>query len=267
MTEQFEPYHRFNYYIDVTDGEAAASYISKFAAIINADIDGIVDLSSNLVEQMDITGTSGTANITLDGVNYLATFDTDRDTTAVNFVALHAATILTRHGVTITNPADSDVDFAATPKWYDTLTVTNLTGDLGATKATVTAATTIILTTRLFDQIFSLATNTEFSTITVVVVAPVQGSGRGDRMVDAEQRNAANMSRFWVESGLGGKLDDYAIRSLSTLNYLIYTVMHKNDADLSINRSFEHEEIIIGLATGLTGDLDTFFGTYMTGDS
>jgi hypothetical protein len=48
-----------------------------------------------------LTGTSGTSNVTIGGVAYLATFDTNLTTTAANFVTSHAAALLAR-GYTVT---------------------------------------------------------------------------------------------------------------------------------------------------------------------
>ena len=45
------------------------------------------------VKTSTITGTSGTANITINGIAYLATFATSLTVTASNFVTAHAATI------------------------------------------------------------------------------------------------------------------------------------------------------------------------------
>lgn len=48
-----------------------------------------------------LTGTSGTANITVDGVAYLATWDTDLTETANDFVTSHAAALLAA-GIVVT---------------------------------------------------------------------------------------------------------------------------------------------------------------------
>lgn len=53
------------------------------------------------VETVTLTGTSGTCNVAVGGVNYLATFDTDLNTTHANFVAAHAAALALR-GITLT---------------------------------------------------------------------------------------------------------------------------------------------------------------------
>ncbi len=81
---------------------------------------------TSLDATIEVTGTSGTANVTIGGVDYLMTFNTNLTTTASDFVTLHAAAILSTHNITVTSSTfnlllDGD---------YETLVVTNLTGDL-----------------------------------------------------------------------------------------------------------------------------------------
>ena len=97
----------------------------------------------NHVQTGTITGTSGTANVNINGINYLATFDTDLNTTASNFVTLHAAALLLRKG-TLTYPAASAtfVHTALVPgEPQQVITITNLTGDLAGSVAQTTANT------------------------------------------------------------------------------------------------------------------------------
>lgn len=88
-----------------------------------------------------LTGTSGTANVNINGVNYLATFDTDLTTTAANFVAAHAATIAARFGncVVTSNSADIIVE-AGQPGMNVLVSVTNASGNLAGSVANTTAA-------------------------------------------------------------------------------------------------------------------------------
>lgn len=53
------------------------------------------------VDTVTLTGTSGTCNVTVGGVAYLATFNSSLNQTHVDFVALHAAALLLR-GITLT---------------------------------------------------------------------------------------------------------------------------------------------------------------------
>ena len=89
------------------------------------------DTSSQAVT---LTGTSGTANITIDSVDYLATFDTDLTTTADNFVTTHAADILAAHGLTVTAAAGV-LTFTGLTEGFEAPSVDNVSGDLDGTVA------------------------------------------------------------------------------------------------------------------------------------
>lgn len=92
------------------------------------------------IDSVALAGTSGTANVTVDGVDYLATFTTNISTSADNFVTSHAAALSTA-GITVTHPnADgvlvftADVDGVA---FYISV-VSNVSGDLAGVIANVT---------------------------------------------------------------------------------------------------------------------------------
>lgn len=65
------------------------------------------------VATVTLTGTLGTGNITLNGVAYLATFDTDLTTTAAAFVSDHAATIAAREGNIVVTSSGAGVIFTS----------------------------------------------------------------------------------------------------------------------------------------------------------
>lgn len=79
--------------------------------------------------QITLTGTSGTANITIAGVNYLSTFNTDLTTTASDFVTSHAAAILAATGQVVTS-AGAVISFLG---FGDRVKIANATGDLAGT--------------------------------------------------------------------------------------------------------------------------------------
>jgi hypothetical protein len=84
-----------------------------------------------------LTGTSGTANITVGGTNYLATFTSNLNTSATNFVTTHSSALATR-GITVT--ANSGVlTFSALTASFPTIARTNVSGDLSGTIGSVTA--------------------------------------------------------------------------------------------------------------------------------
>jgi len=97
-------------------------------------------LTGNSSRAVTLTGTSGTANIVVGGTNYLATFTTNLTTSAANFVTSHAATLLAL-GITVT--ANTGVlTFVAATATFPTITATNVSGDLSATIAAVSAGAT-----------------------------------------------------------------------------------------------------------------------------
>lgn len=90
--------------------------------------------SVNSEQELTITGTSGTANIVVNGDTYLATFDTDLATTAANWVTANASAILSAHGLTVTS-AGAVVLFEGLTTDFGTLTISNVSGDLAGTVA------------------------------------------------------------------------------------------------------------------------------------
>jgi len=93
------------------------------------------------VDTVTLTGTSGTANVNINGVDYLATFDTDLTTTAANFVTSHAATILAREGKIVVTSSGADVIVTAgvAGMAQQDPTVANVSGNLAGTNANTTA--------------------------------------------------------------------------------------------------------------------------------
>lgn len=91
------------------------------------------------VDTVTLTGTSGTANIQINNVDYLATFDTDLTTTATNFVTAHAAALLLL-GVIVTS-STVDVILTATPagQAFITDSILNVSGDLAGSIVLTTA--------------------------------------------------------------------------------------------------------------------------------
>ncbi len=105
-----------------------------------------IDIDNSAVKQSDtvtFTGASGTANITFNGVAYLAEFASDLDGTAAAFVTSHAAALLLR-GIVLTNGATADdVNFLAVVPGQPHLapTIANVSGDLSGSIANTVANT------------------------------------------------------------------------------------------------------------------------------
>ncbi|HRG19209.1 MAG TPA: hypothetical protein PLP39_08970 [Flavobacterium lutivivi] len=97
-------------------------------------------LTGNSSRVVTLTGTSGTANITVGGVDYLATFTTNLTTSANNFVTSHSAALLAL-GITVTANSGA-LTFVAATETFPTIARTNVSGDLSATIASVTAVAT-----------------------------------------------------------------------------------------------------------------------------
>lgn len=83
-----------------------------------------------------LTGTSGTANVTINGVDYLATFNTNLTTTASDWVTANATALLAL-GFTVTSNA-AVITVSALTTVFPTLTATNATGNLAGTLGTQT---------------------------------------------------------------------------------------------------------------------------------
>jgi hypothetical protein len=115
-----------------------------------------------------ITGTSGTANITINGVAYLATFATNLNTTAANFVAAHAATIAARFGrCSVTNSGATVIVEAGIPGLDVTVSApVNATGDLAGSVAPTTAA---VLNTSLKTDAAKLAMKAAYDKMPAVM--------------------------------------------------------------------------------------------------
>jgi len=79
--------------------------------------------------EITLTGTTGTANINIGGVDYLATFSGNLTTTASNFVTTHAASILSATGLVVTSIVDIIILTGSYTTFHTTLVV-NVSGDL-----------------------------------------------------------------------------------------------------------------------------------------
>lgn len=105
---------------------------------------GVVATTSStfgLAKQVDtvtLTGSSGTANISVNGTNYLATFATSLTVTAANFITAHAATILADEDIVVTANTGVLTFTANTAGIGQTiLAPVNVTTNLAGTKAIV----------------------------------------------------------------------------------------------------------------------------------
>jgi hypothetical protein len=91
------------------------------------------------VQTVTLTGSSGTCNVAVMGVNYLATFNSDIATTDADFIASHAAALLLR-GIVVTGTTTLIFTAAVAGEPFAAITVSaavtgNLTGSVAATTA------------------------------------------------------------------------------------------------------------------------------------
>lgn len=83
-----------------------------------------------------LTGSSGTANVTIGGVDYLATFNTNLTTTASDWVTANATALLAL-GFTVTS-SGAIITVSAATTIFPTVAVTNVSGNLAGTIGTQT---------------------------------------------------------------------------------------------------------------------------------
>ena len=121
-----------NYTIQLADNGCGNNRLADLqAAYPNLNITIDTPLQTQTVT---LTGTSGTGNIVVNGVNYLVTFDTSLATTAANFVSTHSAalTALPGLGLTVT-AAGAVLTFTANSSTFPIITFANVSGNLAST--------------------------------------------------------------------------------------------------------------------------------------
>lgn len=96
------------------------------------------------VEEVTLTGTSGTANINVNSIDYLVTFNTDLTTTASDFVTTHSAALDTA-GVIVTSDAGVIRFTSKVPSVSFTITApVNASGNLAGSLANVVLDKTLL---------------------------------------------------------------------------------------------------------------------------
>lgn len=125
------------YTIVLADDECGNNRLAELQAHYpDNDVSIAIEASANSSQNITLTGTSGTANITVDGDAYLATFATSLTVTATNFVTAHAATLLADHAVTVTANAGV-LTFTHATTGFLTPSIANATGNLAGTVGAV----------------------------------------------------------------------------------------------------------------------------------
>lgn len=126
------------YRITLPDTECGTSRLAELQGAYPNNTVVLADSGeTSTVATITLTGTSGTANVNIGGINYLATFATNLNTTSANFVTTHKANVELATGGTLALVANKAV-FTIPTVDYDAITVTNATTDLAGTVATTT---------------------------------------------------------------------------------------------------------------------------------
>ena len=125
-----------SYKIQLKDDDCSGSKLAELQAYYPGLVieEGVP--SGNATQAVTLTGVSGTANVLVNGVAYLATFATSLAVTATNFVTAHAAAILAATGSVVTAAAGV-LTFADSATGFPTITVANVTTDLAGTVAAI----------------------------------------------------------------------------------------------------------------------------------
>ena len=136
---------------------------------------------------MTLSGTSGTANIPINGVNYLATFNSSLTQTAADFVTAHAATILARYGRCVVTAGAGTIIVEAGIPGLDVSVgaAVNVSGNLASSGvATTTAA---VLNTTLKADAAKAAMKAAYE-----LMPPVMRAAKGDLRYIVTQEFADN---------------------------------------------------------------------------
>lgn len=128
-----------NYTIQLADDDCGSNKLAKLQAVY-PELTILVD-TPNQSQTITLTGTSGTANVTIGGVDYLATFASDLATTQANFVTAHKTAIESATGGTFTGTG-ATLTLVAPSTGFPIISVTNVTGDLAGTVAAVVGSGT-----------------------------------------------------------------------------------------------------------------------------
>lgn len=251
-----EPDYIYRSEIDVPASQAAAVSINALADALNAKNGRPYVARSNKVDTLTLTGTSGTATVTIEGIDYTATFATSLTVTATNFVSAHASAIKSNHGITLTS-SGADLIFTAAVGSFDSPTIANATGDLDGTVANTQASTQLVIEALEFGTILRIAKDFGAATApTVAETAYKQGSGTEEQMKDLEQLSFALHGDIARE--VAHPLTPES-RIIDGGQYTLYEITLPGDNYDSVNPGV-YPFIVIAVEDSVTGNLDTFLG-------
>ena len=151
------------YEITVPDDECGNARLAEIQANYP---DLTIAIKGRESRAITLTGTEGTANINVGGVNYLATFATSLTVTATNFVTAHASALSAR-GFVVTAAAGV-LTFSSAQYAFPTLTITNATTNLAGTVGALTIINAVegmcqtTYTTRVTSDVVCAECSNEF---------------------------------------------------------------------------------------------------------
>lgn len=125
------------YKIQLKDDDCDGSVLAELqAAFPNLTIEE-GSATGSASQTITIAGTSGTANVNIAGINYLATFGDNLDDTASDFVTSHAAAILAATGLVVTAGTASIILTGEASDFPEGVAAANVSGNLAGTVATI----------------------------------------------------------------------------------------------------------------------------------
>jgi hypothetical protein len=130
-----------SYTIQLADNPGGSSRLTELqAAYPTLTIEG-GEATGAATQELTLTGNSGTANISVANVDYLATFNTNLTTTASDFVTAHAAAILSDTGAVVTSNGVI-IKFSDDAEGFPTIEIANATSNLNGTLGAIDFVTT-----------------------------------------------------------------------------------------------------------------------------
>jgi hypothetical protein len=128
-----------SYSIVLSDNECGDNRLEELQGAYS-DLVIAVAMTDNYSRTITLTGSSGTATVTVDGDTYTATYATSLTVTAANFVATHAATLLSASDVKVTAAAGV-LTFEGPQAIIAAMTIANASGNLAGTTGARVAVT------------------------------------------------------------------------------------------------------------------------------
>jgi hypothetical protein len=130
-----------SYTIQLADNPGGGSRLSELQeAYPTLTIEG-GEATGAATQNLTLSGESGTANINVANVDYLATFDTNLTVTASNFITQHSAAILADTGAVVTSNG-AVIKFSDNAEGFPVVEISNATSNLNGTLGAIDFVTT-----------------------------------------------------------------------------------------------------------------------------